>query len=74
MYSAIGMLLTAAAVTGFIANSAIGRVDDLSQANIEALANDEFDILRKPNWYVLPHNGNSSNYDCFPNGSDKCVN
>ena len=74
MYSAIGMLLTAAAVTGFIANSAIDRVDDLSQANIEALANDEFDILRKPNWYVLPHDGNSSNYDCFPNWSDKCVN
>lgn len=73
MYSAIGMLLTAAAVTGFIANSAIDRIDDLSQANIEALANDEFDILRKPNWYVLPHDGNSSNYDCFPNGSDKCV-
>ena len=41
MYSAIGMLLTAAAVTGFIANSAIGRVDDLLQANIEALANGE---------------------------------
>lgn len=74
MYSAIGMLLTAAVVTGFIANSAIDRIDDLSQANIEALANDEFDILRKPNWYVLPHDGNSSNYDCFPNGSDKCVN
>ncbi|WP_346689884.1 hypothetical protein [Alistipes communis] len=39
MYSAIGMLLTAAVVTGFIANSAIDRIDDLSQANIEALAN-----------------------------------
>ena len=38
------MLLTAAAVTGFITNSAISQVNDLLQANIEALANDEYDI------------------------------
>ena len=51
LYSAIGMLLTAAAVTGFIANSAIGRVDDLLQANIEALANGE-DAMDQPDWTV----------------------
>lgn len=68
------MLLTATAVTGFIANTTIGQIDDLLQANIEALAHDEFDILRKPIWYVLPHDDNSSNYDCFPNGDSRCVN
>ena len=41
IHPAVGTLLTAAAVTGFIANSAINEVVELLQANIEALADGE---------------------------------
>ncbi len=68
LYSAIGMLLTAAAVTGFITNSAISQVNDLMQANIEALANDET-ILDKPNWTVY---NTFYGWDCTPDGESKC--
>lgn len=53
IHPAVGTLLTAAAVTGFIANSAINEVDELLQANIEALAEGELPIAR-PIWLDLP--------------------
>lgn len=69
IHPAVGTLLTAAAVTGFIANSAINEVDELLQANIEALADGELPIAR-PIWLVLP---TDEGWDCYPNGNHACI-
>lgn len=69
IHPAVGTLLTAAAVTGFIANSAINEVDELLQANIEALAEGELPIAR-PIWLVLP---TERGRDCYPDGNNACT-
>ena len=69
IHPAVGTLLTAAAVTGFIANSAINEVVELLQANIEALADGELPIAR-PIWLVLP---TDEGWDCYPDGNNACT-